>query len=88
MALSQLIKVAVYESRPFSVMGKDGKTYTGFVNKGFLAGDKPFRFSSEEKLVEHDLGAYDESLAVELLLYGKEYQNEVKWSTTKKTTQK
>lgn len=86
MALLKKTKIAIFESRPYEVVGKDGKTYQGFIVKGFEPSGEVLRFSSKNDIKAHDLGGYDETLAIELNLFGKEFQGETRWSTEKAGT--
>lgn len=85
MALTQKVRVSVFDSKAFSRKSeRTGKTYTGFFNKGFLESNEPISFSSKIAFKAFDLGAFDPSSSVEVILYGKQYQDDpVKWSTEK-----
>lgn len=84
MALTRKVRVSVYESRAFDLKSdRTAQQYTGFLNKGFLENGESIRFSSRSEMKAFDLGAFDPNNCVEITLYGKEFQNTVKWSTEK-----
>lgn len=87
MALTQKIKVAVYEVRPYEVQNnKSGITFKGFTVKGYKADGSAIAFTSPTPVKENDLGGYDEAVAAEFTLYGKSFQDQIKWSTEKPKT--
>lgn len=85
MALTQKVKVSLYEKRPYDLEIKQGpkagEKRAGYLYKGFKQNESTISFSSPNNIDVHDLGAYDDALAVEFTLFGKEYKGEVKWST-------
>ena len=83
MALTKKEKFVIFESRTYEMTALNGKSYKGFINKAFDAKGNMVSFTSPTPLKVTDAGGYDESLAVELQLYGRTYKDQVKWSTDK-----
>lgn len=84
MALIKKLKVACYECRPFEIVNqRNGKTYKGYSVKAWDEKDQNIMFTSTNPVKENDLGSFDPALAFDVTLYGRSFQNEIKWSTEK-----
>jgi len=84
MALIRKIKLTIFEGRPYEMESKlTGQKYSGFSYKGFNSDGEIIRFSSPDKLKVNDAGQFEDELAVELTLYGREFAGKSKWSTEK-----
>jgi len=81
--LKQTLKLTLYDKNPYSIKGKDGKTYAGILYEGFAADGSTHRFTSQkDEFPVFDTGRYQEEHARDFKLFGKtKFGGGTKWST-------